>query len=44
MASRNKASRRVAEKCGYVKEGLLKNRIVIGGKHLDALLYAKTRP
>jgi RimJ/RimL family protein N-acetyltransferase len=34
----------VAEKSGYVKEGLLKNRIVISGKHLDALLYAKTRP
>jgi ribosomal-protein-alanine N-acetyltransferase len=44
MARRNKASRRVAEKSGYVKEGLLKNRIVISGKHLDALLYAKTRP
>ena len=44
MARRNKASRRVAEKCGYRREVLLKNRIVIGGKHLDALLYAKTRP
>ena len=44
MARRNKASRRVAEKSGYVKEGLLTNRIILGGKFFDALLYAKTRP
>jgi [ribosomal protein S5]-alanine N-acetyltransferase len=44
MVPRNAASRRVAQKSGYRREGLLKNRIVIGGKHLDALLYAKTRP
>ncbi len=44
MVPRNAASRRVAEKSGYQREGLLKNRIVIGGKHFNALLYAKTRP
>jgi [ribosomal protein S5]-alanine N-acetyltransferase len=42
MQPKNKASERVAIKCGYKKEGLLKKSIAgIDGKKKDALLYAK---
>lgn len=39
----NKASIRVAEKCGYEQEGVLKKRIKLNGKYHDACLYAKTK-
>ncbi|PIY93688.1 MAG: N-acetyltransferase [Candidatus Magasanikbacteria bacterium CG_4_10_14_0_8_um_filter_32_14] len=42
MQPKNKASEKVAIKCGYTKEGLLKKAIVgTDGKKKDALLYAK---
>lgn len=42
MEPKNKASERVAVKCGYKKEGLLKKSVVgAGGQKKDALLYAK---
>jgi [ribosomal protein S5]-alanine N-acetyltransferase len=42
MQPKNKASERVAIKCGYKKEGLLKKSISgTDGKKKDALLYAK---
>ncbi|MBN1808052.1 MAG: GNAT family N-acetyltransferase [Planctomycetes bacterium] len=40
----NAASRRVAEKTGAVFEGILHDRLVVGGKAVDAALYALTRP
>jgi [ribosomal protein S5]-alanine N-acetyltransferase len=39
----NKASIRVAEKCGYRKEGLLREVIEIRGQLCDSLLFAKLR-
>lgn len=39
----NTASIRVAEKCGYQKEGLLKQRLFIRNRFEDACLFAKTR-
>lgn len=42
MQPENKASKKVAEKCGYKKEGLLKKALMgTDGKKKDALLYAK---
>ncbi len=38
----NKASQRVAEKCGYEKEGLLKKSLRGKQGTLDAFIYAKT--
>ena len=44
MSPQNKSSVKVAVKCGYKKEGLMKKAITgIGGKKIDAWLYAKTR-
>jgi ribosomal-protein-alanine N-acetyltransferase len=44
MNPKNKASEKVAIKCGYKKEGSLKKAIKgSDGKTKDALLYAKTR-
>ncbi|MCQ1535273.1 GNAT family N-acetyltransferase [Methanosarcina sp. KYL-1] len=43
MDIRNEASERVAQKCGYEKEGTLKKIHRIGGKFYDCFLYAKTR-
>lgn len=41
---RNKASKRVAEKCGYKKEGALKKCFKASRNHyIDNLLYAKVR-
>jgi ribosomal-protein-alanine N-acetyltransferase len=37
----NQASRRVAEKCGYRKEGIQRGKILHHGKYEDAVLYAK---
>lgn len=42
MQPENKASEKVAVKCGYLKEGLLKKALEgTDGKKKDALLYAK---
>ncbi len=41
MAKENKASKKVAIKCGYKKEGILKRRLLIGNKYFDCYLYAK---
>jgi len=38
----NAASQRVAEKCGYHKEGIQKGKLRFDGKYLDACLFAKT--
>ncbi len=43
MQPENKASEKVAVKCGYLKEGLMKKAVRnIKGKKTDVLLYAKT--
>jgi [ribosomal protein S5]-alanine N-acetyltransferase len=39
----NVASRRVLEKCGYQREGLMRNAIIKNGEVLDAYLYAIVR-
>ena len=39
----NAASARVAEKCGYVREGLLKKAVAKDGGPFDVFLYAKVR-
>lgn len=41
MDVRNLASERVAEKCGYLKEGTLRKAVFIGGSFCDCYLYAK---
>lgn len=41
--SPNAASARVAEKCGYVREAVLREAIVKNGEVYDALIYAKLR-
>jgi len=43
MDPRNKASEKVAIKCGYKKEGTLKKSIKMGDDFLDTYLYAKVR-
>ena len=43
MLKKNKASQRVAEKCGYQKEGTQKGKLLFNGKPHDAYLYAKTK-
>jgi len=43
MDPRNKASEKVAIKCGYKKEGSLKKSIKMGDDFLDTYLYAKVR-
>ena len=40
---RNLASMKVAEKCGYKKEGLMKKAIKLKDKKVDAYLYAKVK-
>ncbi len=39
----NKASERVAVKCGYQKEGLIRKNYKRDGEYRDCLLYAKVR-
>ncbi|MDY6835145.1 MAG: GNAT family N-acetyltransferase [Chloroflexota bacterium] len=39
---KNIASQRVAEKCGYQKEGIQKGKLLFNGEYLDAHSYAKT--
>jgi RimJ/RimL family protein N-acetyltransferase len=36
----NVASQRVAEKAGAVREGVLRNRLLIGGESQDAVLFS----
>lgn len=43
MDTRNLASERVAQKCGYEKEGIMKKVHRIGKEYFDCFLYAKTR-
>ena len=43
MNPKNIASERVAIKCGYQKEGLMRKAIETNGKLFDALLYAKVK-
>jgi RimJ/RimL family protein N-acetyltransferase len=44
VAVANKASQRVAEKAGAVREGVLTARLMLHGKPHDAVLYALLRP
>ncbi|MEE8353937.1 MAG: GNAT family protein, partial [Dehalococcoidales bacterium] len=39
-ATGNRASRRVAEKAGATREGVLRNRLLVHGKLHDAVLYS----
>jgi len=43
MDTRNLASERVAQKCGYEKEGTMKKVHRIGEDYYDCFIYAKTR-
>jgi len=43
MVKKNRASRRVAEKAGYRKEGLQRGKLVLDGERLDAYSFAKTK-
>jgi ribosomal-protein-alanine N-acetyltransferase len=43
MDTRNLASERVAQKCGYEKEGIMKKVHRVGEDYFDCFLYAKTR-
>jgi ribosomal-protein-alanine N-acetyltransferase len=43
MDIRNFASERVAQKCGYEKEGIVKKIHRVGEDYFDCFLYAKTR-
>jgi RimJ/RimL family protein N-acetyltransferase len=40
VAANNEASRRVAEKAGARREGVMRNRLNLGGERLDAVMYA----
>jgi ribosomal-protein-serine acetyltransferase len=39
-ATNNRASQRVAEKAGAKREGILRHRLVLGGRRRDAILYS----
>ena len=41
MDTTNRASERVAIKCGYKKEGVLRGKLLNKGNYFDAFLYAK---
>jgi len=43
MNVRHKASEKVAIKCGYKKEGVMKKAIKTGKSYYDAFLYAKVK-
>lgn len=43
MNTKHKASEKVAIKCGYKKEGIMKKSIENSGKICDAYLYAKVK-
>ena len=42
VAVGNKASQRVAEKCGAKREGVLRNRLIVREKVLDAVMHSLT--
>jgi ribosomal-protein-alanine N-acetyltransferase len=41
MAKENKASQKIAVKCGYKKEGILRKMLLAKGKWYDCFMYAK---
>lgn len=43
ILANNETSRKLFEKCGFMQEGLLKERIFKGGHYLDQLSYAIIR-
>ncbi|HEY7922168.1 MAG TPA: GNAT family protein [Vicinamibacteria bacterium] len=43
-AVENRRSQRVAEAVGAVREGILRNRLVLHGKAVDAVMYSLVRP
>jgi ribosomal-protein-serine acetyltransferase len=43
VSTRNVASLRVAEKAGAVREGVLKNRLLLAGEWHDAVMHAFVR-
>ena len=40
VAVNNKVSQRVAEKTGVVREGILRNRAIVHGRVVDAVMYS----
>ena len=43
MLKQNKASERVAIKCGYRKEGIGRKKLPLNGEYLDCYVYSKVR-
>ena len=43
MLKKNKASERVAIKCGYRKEGIGRKKLQLNGEYLDCYVYSKVR-
>ena len=43
MVKKNKASERVAIKCGYRKEGIGRKKLPLDGKYVDCYVYSKVR-
>ena len=43
MVKQNKASERVAIKCGYRKEGIGRRKLPLGDQYVDCYVYAKVR-
>ena len=43
MVKANKASERVAIKCGYRKEGIGRSKLPLGDRYVDCYVYAKVR-
>jgi ribosomal-protein-serine acetyltransferase len=43
-AVENRRSQRVAEKAGALREGVLRNRLQLHGKAVDAVMYSLVRP
>lgn len=43
MLKKNKASERVAIKCGYRKEGIGRKKLMLNGEYLDCYVYSKVR-
>jgi RimJ/RimL family protein N-acetyltransferase len=39
----NAASRKVAERCGYVRDGVLRNAYVKPGVRADTIIYSRLR-
>jgi RimJ/RimL family protein N-acetyltransferase len=40
----NPASMRVLEKCGFVREGMMRKSVFKDGELIDSLLYARVAP